>query len=273
MITKERILEANKKTHSVEAPVYDTSHGEIFNCHAQYTIRQLLRQGIDVFKAKSGAEVGSRLAALDCACGTGNISEKLLALGCTVDAVDISPEMMSVMDRKLKPYYEGSYQLIHSDVDSYLSETDKKYDIISFSSALHHVPDYRDTFSMALKMLRRPGIIFVFHEPLPQQAMYISSWSKLLRKIDRLVWKYYGKIIRTKGLTEAISRDDADLRDYHAHRGGINPDVLSQVVLEHGGEICTLLMRSENMRHCWSAWIDNACHLRKDGFHMLARLV
>jgi 2-polyprenyl-3-methyl-5-hydroxy-6-metoxy-1,4-benzoquinol methylase len=220
VITKEKILDANRRTHRIEAPVYDAIHGEIFNRTAQYTVRRLLRQGIDTFESKDGIEAISKLAALDCACGTGNISEKLLALGCKVDAVDISLEMLSVMDRKLKPYHEGSYQLIHSDVDSYLNKTDKRYDIISFSSALHHLPDYGDTFLMAIKKLRRPGIIFIIHEPLPQRLIYISTCSKLLRKVDRLVWKYSGKVIRRKGMAEAISEDDADLKDFHAHRGG-----------------------------------------------------
>jgi hypothetical protein len=55
--------------------------------------------------------------------------------------------------------------------------------------------------------------------------------------------------------------------------GGGNPELLSQEVRAHGGEILTLLMRSENLRHFWSAWIDNACHWRMDEFHMLARFI
>lgn len=271
MITKEKILDANRRTHRVEAPVYDTIHGEIFNCYAQSVIRRLLKLGIDSLKPEYGSRT-PRLTALDCASGTGNISEKLLALGCTVNAVDISHEMLSVLDSKLKSRYDGSYKIIHSDIDLFLDTTENIYDVISFSSALHHLPDYVETFSRAINKLRRPGVIFIIHEPLPQHLQYASTFSDYLRKFDRIVWKYSGKVLRRKGMAEAISEEDADLRDFHAHRGGINPEILSQTVQAQGGKVIKLLMRSENMRHWWSAWLDNALDLRQDEFHMLIHL-
>lgn len=271
MYTKRDILEANIRTHRAEAYVYDTRHGEIFNRYAQATVRHLIEKGLDTLLKNYDPKKHLVPYALDCACGTGNITEKLLYMGCRVDAVDISPEMLEVMDSKLKEEYEGQYRIINDDVDSYLeSVASESYHIISFSSALYHVPDYAETFLKAIKILNRPGIIFVFHEPLATEMIYISAISQILRKIDRFVWKYSGKILGKKAPTETISAEDADLTDFYSRRGGVNPEILSQIVLKHKGEILDKLYRSENMRHWWSAWLDNVFNLRKDGYHLIS---
>ena len=271
MYTKRDILEANIRTHRAEACVYDTRHGEIFNRYAQATVRHLIEKGLDTLLKDYDPQMLLVPYALDCACGTGNISQKLLQNGCKVDAVDISPEMLEVMNRKLKEKYKGKYRLIKNDIDSFLDASQpESYHIISFSSALHHVPDYEETFSKAIKILKRPGIIFVFHEPLPTEMIYVSFISQILRKIDRFVWKYSGKILRKKAPTETISAGDADLTDFHARRGGVDPKILMEIARKNKGEIVAFEKKSENMRHCWSAWLDNVFNLRKDGYHLIS---
>jgi ubiquinone/menaquinone biosynthesis C-methylase UbiE len=269
MATKKEIFEANIRTHRAEAYVYDTRHGGIFNRYAQATIKRLIKNGLDILLKNYDPEMLLFPYALDCACGTGNIAEKLLYMGCKVDAVDISTQMLEVLNSKLKEEYKGQYRIINNDVDSYLeSVASESYHIISFSSALHHVPDYAETFLKAIKILKRPGVIFVFHEPLATEMIYISAISQILRKIDRFVWKYSGKILRKKAPTETISAEDADLTDFHARRGGVDPKILMEISRKNKGEIVAFERKSENMRHWWSAWLDNFFNLRRDGYYL-----
>ena len=187
-----------------------------------------------------------------------------------VDAVDISPEMLAVTDAKFKSQYEGRYRLINCDIDSFLNSNEsKRYDLITFSSTLHHLHDYAGTFLKAVKVLRRPGIIMVFHEPLPKDRVSITNISNVLRKIDRFLWKYEGKILRKKGPTKSVSDQDAFLADFHSRMDGVNPEVLFQIINENSGKILHYSEKSENMRHSWSALLDNVLRLRKDAYQLI----
>lgn len=267
---KEKILDANRRTHSIEASVYDSHHGEIFNAYTQAFTLRSIQGGVEQLRRTSKNSSRFELHALDCACGTGNISEKLLRLGCTVDGLDISPEMLTVMDIKLKGRYQGRYRLINNDIDSFLLDpcNEERYHVVSFSSALHHLPDYEATVLRAIEVIRRPGVLLVFHEPLPAQHTYVHPISHVLRRIDRLVWKYSGKITRRPPLKQTISADDAQLTDYHSHRGGVDPELLMNLARRSDGIVTTFLNRSENMRHFWSAGVDNIFGLRRDSYFL-----
>jgi len=269
-VNEEEILAANIRFHRAEAEVYDIRHGELFNAFTQRQLRKIIKKTLTFFHKIPEMQAKREILALDCGAGTGNISGKMLMEGCIVDAVDISQEMLAVMGAKFKSKYDGRYRLINQDINSFLSSKESKdYDLIAFSSTLHHVPDYRITFSQAIKVLKRPGIIMVLHEPLPKERTYIGSLSTAIRKIDRFVWKYKGKILRKKGLKEPISDMDAYLTDFHSRTGGVNPEAFLQLININGGEVLQYSENSENMRHCWSAWLDNFLSLRKDGYHLV----
>jgi ubiquinone/menaquinone biosynthesis C-methylase UbiE len=263
------ILEANVNVHRIEAEVYDGRHGEIFNRHAQGFVEGLVRRCVE--RVRGALPPGEEIRALDCACGTGNVTMKLLAAGCRVDALDISREMLDVMVRKLPARYRGRCEAVHSDADSHLEAAGPgSYHLITFSSALHHVPDYRRTFRSALKALARPGVVCVIHEPLPEEKAKVTAVSRLLRKADRLAWKYHGRIIRRRPLPEKASAEELKLSDCHTGKGGVDPDLLAGETAAAGGEVAEVILRSENMRHWWSSWADNAFGLRRDGFAFIA---
>jgi len=145
-----------------------------------------------------------------------------------------------------------------------------KYSLIAFSSALHHFVDYVYVVALAADKLRRPGFLAILHEPLPDTLKTESSLSWVLWKIDRLVWKYMGKVImRPKRLVNP-DRQIRRLADFHS-RKGIDIQALRLAIAERNGTILRYCERNENMRHWWSAWLGNFFPIKKDGFHLLAR--
>lgn len=268
---REQILSANVNMHRAEASVYDTRHGELFNHYAQARFKDALKKEVARLQGLMEPGEEQEIHALDCACGTGNISEKLLRIGCKVVGVDISVEMLRIMNSKLKATYEGRYELFHQDVDSFLEFIPaESFHIIVFCSALHHLPHYGETFRNAVRAVKRPGIICVFHEPLPPAKRYVSAFSRTLFKIDRCVWKYSTKVLRRKAPSETISPNDANLADYHSSRDGVDPSILLEIIQGRGGSIAMFSLSSQKMRHFWSAALDNSFKLRKDGFYLTA---
>ncbi|NUM73575.1 class I SAM-dependent methyltransferase [candidate division KSB1 bacterium] len=267
--SQQEILTANKLHHANEAEVYDIHHGEIFNNYAQLNLRRVLKFCVRTLFDLLG---NRELRVLDCACGTGNLSEKLLQYNVEVDALDISPEMLTVLRKKLNGLAKNRYRTIVDDIDTFVQTTPtNSYDFITFSAALHHLPSYEETFKECIRILRRPGMILVYHEPLATERIYVSSASIALRSIDRFVWKYWGKLTRRKSISQvATNKIDIALVDYHVHRGGVNPDTLQNLIEINHGEVLDYAAKSENMRHCWSAWIDNFFDLRRDNFHLVA---
>jgi SAM-dependent methyltransferase len=88
---REEIYEANVKVHQFEAKCYELIHVEIYGRYEQKRINSTLKR-IDKLIA------GNWKKALDFGAGTGNITGKLLRMGHTVTAVDISPDICAVLN-------------------------------------------------------------------------------------------------------------------------------------------------------------------------------
>lgn len=268
-VPRQAILGANKLYHACEADVYDIHHGEIFNFYAQFKLSRVLSLCVQTLASLLNNRV---LRILDCACGTGNLTEKLLKYDVRIDALDISPEMLAVLRRKLDSNLRHKYRTIATDVDSFIqAATINSYDLITFSSALHHLPDYEETLRNTMRILGRPGILLIYHEPLAFDRVHIKPLSERLRSLDRFVWKYWGKLTRRKSYSHTtINQVDANLVDFHVRRGGVDSDRLAKLVKANHGKVIDYGVTSENMRHCWSAWLDNFFGLRRDNFHLVA---
>ena len=140
-----KIRDENIRVHSKEAEVYDAIHSDIFNKYEQKkTIKDI------EFIARHISTKDP--SALDIGCGTGNLSLKLLKCGFSVVGVDISKEMLDILRNKTK---NRSLKLVESDVDSFISKCKEKYDVIAFSSVLHHLPDYLETIENITKRFLR----------------------------------------------------------------------------------------------------------------------
>lgn len=220
---KRKILEENIKLHKIESNIYRQIHADIYNLYEQRRIKKDVDLIMDTIQKENPS-------VLDVGCGTGNILLKFLKLNAVVTGVDISKEML---DELLK-YVSGSATLITSDAGSFIKEelkNNKKYDIISFSSVLHHLPDYLDTVTNACNLVNEGGGIYiVFEHPLSVERkanLLYRIWSFADEEIYR--WR-----LRIKGVKHP-SISCYEYADYHVWQGerGINQEKICRILEEN----------------------------------------
>ena len=145
---KQKIHQANVIVHRTEAKYYELLHPEVYSKHEQKRITANL---VMVDKLVSD----NRKNALDVGAGTGNLTGKLLRLGYTVTAIDISPEMCAVLEGKFSKYVlDGKLVMVNSPIEDLTFDLGK-FDLIACYSVLHHLPDYLSALRRLTFFLKR----------------------------------------------------------------------------------------------------------------------
>ncbi len=105
---------------------------------------------------------------LDAGCGTGHLAREFIKAGCRVDVNDISPEMVRVTLARISRLQRNtvSHTQDVNELLERLARGRRQYDVICFSSMLHHVVDYVKSVRLATKLLRPGGIIYIVGEPM-----------------------------------------------------------------------------------------------------------
>ena len=160
-IRDDEILAGNRAVHAIEAQYYDRIHPDIFNFWEQRMLRRDLARALALLPART-------LRVLDVGCGTGNLALPLWRLGHSVDAVDLSEEMLARLRGKQREHER--LRLHCADADTFLRSAGS-YDLIAISSVLHHLPDYTATLKRCAHLLVEGGALLVIHEPLPRTEM------------------------------------------------------------------------------------------------------
>jgi ubiquinone/menaquinone biosynthesis C-methylase UbiE len=216
---QEIIRQANVDVHAAEAMIYDALHTEIFNRYEQNRVSAGIRKIVSLVNGEKGA------TALDVGCGTGNVALKLAAEGFQVTAIDISPEMLSRLSERVSTAgLKDQVQIVCCDAEDFLRNS-QTWDVIAFSSVLHHLPDYYRVLQLAASTLEG-GVIYIVHEPLSFRR--VSLLSQALRKPFRELFLFK---LRLRGIRRPYI--DYSYSDYHA-RDGINVEKLSSFLEEQG---------------------------------------
>lgn len=109
---------------------------------------------------------------LDVGCGTGQ-SRRIYIKHCRkYVGVDLSPGAIEVAKR-LYPDSE-----FHVGDATRLPFADASFDVVAFSSVLHHIPDYGLAVKEAMRVLRPGGQVFAFDPNLLHPAMALIRWPK-----------------------------------------------------------------------------------------------
>lgn len=106
------------------------------------------------------ASLGTNLAGarvIDFGCGTGLLTEQLVADGAIVDAVDTSPAMLAVLDAKVRRF--GSTDVSISETLPHVG-AEPAHDLVVCSSVCAFLDDYPATLEQLVARLR-PGGLFV----------------------------------------------------------------------------------------------------------------
>ena len=108
---------------------------------------------VERLSARSLSLEGARV--IDFGCGTGLLTERLIAAGAQVDAVDTSPAMLAVLDAKI---IERGWAGVRTSNE--LAGLTGPYDLVVCSSVCSFLDDYPATVQRLVADLR-PGGLFV----------------------------------------------------------------------------------------------------------------
>jgi ubiquinone/menaquinone biosynthesis C-methylase UbiE len=222
MTIADQIKQANIHVHRREAAIYDSIHPEIFGPYEQCRIVR------DLDLIKANLPEGNFKKVLDVGCGTGNLTLKFARMGYSVKAMDISAEMLEILKSKIDSTVFNQVECILGDAEEFLCNESApgEWDIISFSSVLHHLPDYASVVRAAVKKLKPGGILYVCHEPVGaakgNDRMRGSFGVSVIKGLD-LFYIYVVKACAylRRALKEKTvpARMDYSLSDYHVESG------------------------------------------------------
>jgi ubiquinone/menaquinone biosynthesis C-methylase UbiE len=153
------VAEANRRFYARIANLYDRTE----SCVADHAAQVALESDLDQVLSHLPSPASS-LKALDACGGSGNVALKLLARGIDVTVADISRELLDILERKAAS--AGHRPRTHcGEIASFLTSTDAAFDLVVFSSALHHLQDIDRVLSLVFQRLRPGGLLFTLHDP------------------------------------------------------------------------------------------------------------
>jgi SAM-dependent methyltransferase len=119
------------------------------------------------FAAAVPASAGSGLRLLDVGCGTGRSRSIYRQRAARYAGIDLSLGALRLARRR-----EADASWLQADALR-LPFRDGSWDVVAFSSVLHHVPDRRAALAEALRVLRPGGWAFAFDPNLRHPAMFL----------------------------------------------------------------------------------------------------
>jgi len=241
----EQIHQANVTVHRFEAKYYELLHPEVYSKQEQKRVAIKLK--------KIDKQITSNQTnALDVGAGTGNLTGKLLQMGYNVTATDISPEMCMILQKKYAAYLPTKLTVINSPIED-LSFIKGKFDLITFYSVLHHLPDYLGALEVLSNFLKKGGIMYIDHEASPfywkNESSNLASFVKdLYFHSNPVINSLYFGLIGLK-----VPTIDYTLSDYwHKKEHALNHQAIAQVFNAKGFEFSN---RTDYYQH--ATWIPN----------------
>jgi len=150
------VIEANRLLYARTAELYDRTE--------ECVVDQRLRDRLGEILSRALSLLPPDPRVLDACGGSGNASLVLHGLGVQPKTVDISPEMLAIYERKAAAArVEADTQI--SEVDAFFERDPGGWDLIVFSSALHHIEDYGRTLELAAARLAPGGVIVTIFDP------------------------------------------------------------------------------------------------------------
>jgi ubiquinone/menaquinone biosynthesis C-methylase UbiE len=175
-----RVIAANKDFYSEIATKYERYESYTFEPYLQ----QMLDNDLDTIHSWF-TSLGRTPHCLDCGGGTGNLALKMLARGYNVTVVDVSSEMLAVLNEKARAGGH-SPRLVHNSIERFLEERPETYDFVAFSSVLHHLYSYESIVQQAAAAVRPEGIFYSNNDPILPHSPF---WTRAFHTLDIAVAK------------------------------------------------------------------------------------
>ena len=260
MLIKEKVLEENKRVHKLEDQFYLDRHPEQTNFYQSRILRKTVDRLCSLLGGK-GREI------LELGCGTGYLYLEFLKRGHKITGVDLSAEMMSVLDGRIPKDFRELSRLVVSDVETFADIDDKKYAAILVSALLHHLYDFESVIKMYCDRLISGGVFLIFFEPLKQDINTPIRYSmhKTLAGIDEAF--YRRKMMRQR---ISILEEEYHHADYQRQFGGIDPDRLMELFTKEGLKILQVEKYCAR-RFGLSSLLANCLFKTQNTFNLLAQ--
>jgi len=226
----QKVVDANRRFYEQAAALYDTSE----TCVKDGRIQQHLEADLDRILAIIGPTQGG-IRALDACGGSGNVALKLLRRGVDVTLVDVSPELLEIFRNRCGTL-GMTPRIVCSEIGSFLAETSQRFDLIVFSSALHHLENIGHVLRLAFHCLAPRGLLYTVFDPTSSSRLH--SATRLLKRLEYFAFKLFWQpgdlpasiMRRLRRVISGVSarrKSDAVLSkatagllaEYHAERG------------------------------------------------------
>jgi len=206
--------EANRLFYKTHARHYDTVEYCAHAPEAQERLANAIGPAL--------AALGPDARVLDAGGGSGNVSSLLADRGFRPRLVDVSAEMVARWEAKarargLEPDTEVA------PLEEFFERDQDCWDLIVFSSVLHHLEQPISLLEMAVRRLQPGGFLVTVFDPLQ-----LGRVGTLLRKLDYLLWVVRHSPQRIPGVVARRLRPGATgggednlgaIAEYHAVRG------------------------------------------------------
>ena len=149
-------VEANRRFYETVAAEYDQKEEAVVNPRAQALLRDSLRRALEL--AGAGPAGAGRVRRL---------GQRLRAArrdGSDTGLVDVSPEMIGLWRAKaarlgLEP------ETAEAEIVDFLRDDPRTWDVVVFSSALHHLENYQEAVDAAAGRLNAGGVLVTIFDP------------------------------------------------------------------------------------------------------------
>ena len=203
-------------------------------------IKNLLKITIDGI-CNYNKKFSSQLKVLDLGSGNGEITKFFLENDAFITAVDISEVQLNILKQNCSKY-SNRIRLLVGDLNQDLNIIDEYYDIILFSSILHHIPNYLDLINRVIPKLKTNGQIFSFQDPLYYKSL--NKFTKLFGKLSYYLWRITKKDL-IGGFKRYIRRNKKNYNrnckedniEYHVTRDGVNHLEISNLLTSKNFEV------------------------------------
>jgi len=220
-----RIIAANRDFFQQIAGKYDSYE----SCSSDRFLQNILEADLErIHSCFASQERKPRC--LDCGGGTGNLALKLLARGWDVTVVDNSEEMLDAFAKKADA--KGFVpKVIGSSIEQFLAATRGAFDLVAFSSVLHHLYSYPRVVGLAATRVHPGGFFYSNFDPVIARnpfwthafdSIEIAAAKVVADPRDVLpgIWRRTRKLFRRHD--SQFSRPvvwAGDLAEYHAKTG------------------------------------------------------
>lgn len=217
--TEEEILEANieKYANNDIVQFYEDFEDSKYS-YAEYEV--VFSLILDILASKLTHPV----RAVDMCGGTGKAAFVLKScnMECDVTLVDVSDQMLEVARKKAAKEHLTGINIVNSDAFAFF-DSDEEYDLIIFSSAIHHFKEPVKLLSTAAERLSANGMLLIIAEP----NRLVTS--KRYKFVKFLMSNRGAKIIKLRMTLQSIftsrnneiaaAEEEFDVAEYQAHLG------------------------------------------------------